>query len=86
MKITVRARPGSKTVYVKPSETSLFEKPGRREFLVGVKESAKDGRANRAIEEAIAAFFHVPPSRVHIVAGHAARVKVMEVDGVGAGL
>lgn len=40
------------------------------------------GRANSALEELLAATLDVPRAGVHVVAGHAARSKVVEVDGL----
>ncbi len=79
MRITVRARPGAKSPYVRRLEESLFGGKESREFIVGVKEPAQGGKANRAIEKMLAGFFRVPPSRVRIVAGHTSRVKVVEI-------
>jgi len=78
MKIFVRAKPGVKKAYVKET-TDLFEKSGERHFVVAVNERAVDGKANRAIEAAIAEHFDVPRSRVRIVSGQTAKEKIMEV-------
>jgi uncharacterized protein YggU (UPF0235/DUF167 family) len=78
MRIFVRAKPGVKREYIK--ETSdLFEKNGERHFVVAVKERAVDGKANRAIERAIADHFTVAPSHVRIVSGHTLKEKIFEV-------
>jgi len=45
-----------------------------------VKEPAKEGRANRAIEAALAAYFAMPRSAVRIIAGHTSRNKIVEID------
>lgn len=79
MKILVKAKPGAKTASVKEL-TDLFEKDGLRRFAVAVKEPAKEGKANRAIERALAEHFGVAPSRVRIVKGHTAKEKVVEVE------
>lgn len=50
------------------------------QFVVAVKERPTGGQANRAIERAIAEYFHVAPSRVRIVAGHASREKIVEIE------
>jgi uncharacterized protein YggU (UPF0235/DUF167 family) len=42
------------------------------------------GRANAALEELLAETLGVPRADVRVVAGHAARSKVVEVDGLGA--
>jgi len=78
MKIFVRARPGVKKPLIKET-TDLFGKKTERHFVVAVKERAMEGRANHAIEKAVAEYFNVAPSRVSIVSGHAARDKVVEV-------
>lgn len=83
MRIFVKAKPGSKNVSVRRAaqDEGLFSagKPAMKAFVVAVKERPTGGQANRAIERAIAEYFHVAPSRVRIVAGHASREKVLEV-------
>jgi len=80
MKIVVRAKPGVKKTYVRET-TDLFGGMGaERHFIVAVNERAIDGKANRAIEAALAARFNVPPSRVRIVAGHSAKEKIVEIN------
>jgi uncharacterized protein YggU (UPF0235/DUF167 family) len=78
MKISVRAKPGVKRAYVKET-TDLFGAAGERRFEVTVNERAVDGKANRAIEAALAKHFGVAPSRVRIIAGHSAKEKIIEV-------
>ncbi len=79
MKIFVKAKPGAQSARV-TELTGLFNKDAPRRFMVAVKEPASEGRANRAIVRALAEHFGVPPSRVRIVKGHAAREKVVEVE------
>lgn len=79
MKISVRAKPGVKKVYVKET-TDLFGTAGERHFEVAVNERAVDGKANRAIEAALAKYFNVPASRVRILTGHSAKKKVFEIS------
>lgn len=85
MKIFVKAKPGAKVARV-VEETAvtagLFnEEKGDavRRFVVSVKEPATDGRANRAIEAALAEHFGVAPSRVRIVRGQTSREKIVEI-------
>lgn len=78
MKIFVRAKPGVKKAYVKET-TDLFEKKGERHFVVAVAERATDGKANRAIEHALAEYFDVPASRVRIISGQTAKGKIVEI-------
>ncbi len=90
MRITVRAKPGARKEFVEKETgvpAGLFEKrPSGNagalpaQFTVAVKEPAVDGRANRAIERALAAYFKVAPSAVRIVAGHSAKQKIFEVS------
>jgi hypothetical protein len=80
MKIFIKAKPGLKRAYIKET-TDLFEKNGERHFVVAVKERAVDGKANRAIEKAIAEYFRVSSSCVRIVIGGASREKVVEIVG-----
>ena len=78
MKIAVRAKPGVKKEYIE-EVTGLFGNKDERRFVVAVRERATEGRANRAIEKAIAEYFKVPSSRVTIIAGHTAKEKIVEV-------
>lgn len=48
-------------------------------FVVAVKEPPVDGKANAAIEKALANYFDVSKSRVHIVSGHSAKQKIVEI-------
>jgi uncharacterized protein YggU (UPF0235/DUF167 family) len=75
MRIFVKAKPGAKVARV----TRVDALDGSAHFLVAVKEPAIDGRANRAIEKALAEYFKVPPSRVRITRGHSAKQKVVEI-------
>ncbi len=70
MRISIRARPGAR-------QARIHEVAGR--LQVAVTEPAADGRANRAIEKALARHLGVAPSRVRIVSGHTARDKIVEV-------
>ena len=68
---TVRANPGSS----RPRIGGTHGDPP--ELIVAVRETEKSGRANAAIEAAIASEFGIPPSMVDIKSGHAARKKVV---------
>ena len=71
MKILVTAKPGAKT--------EKIEKLGDHHFAVFVKERAKEGEANKAIEKALAVYFGVKPYEVEIVSGHMAKNKLVEI-------
>ncbi len=78
MKIFVRAKPGAKVPRVEEI-TGLFKTGKDRQFVVAVKEPAKEGKANRAIERALSEYFNVPVSRIRIVSGQTSRDKVIEI-------
>lgn len=50
------------------------------DLLVVVRERAVDGRANAAVERALAAHLGLAPSRVSVVRGHTARIKLVAVE------
>lgn len=71
MKIFVKAKPSAREERV--------EKVSETNFIVSVTEPPKDGKANKAIGNALAAYFDVSPSRVNLVSGFSSRLKVFEV-------
>lgn len=71
MRIFVKGKPGAKEERV--------ERISENNFVVAVKEPAKEGRANWAIERALAKHFKVPVSQVRIISGQASRQKVFEI-------
>lgn len=68
----VRVKPGS-------SKGPLVEAGDDDILTVFVRERAIEGKANDAVERALAAHLGVPPSRVRIVRGHTARIKTVRV-------
>ena len=75
MKIRVEVKPNAKFPGVEAVEDHL---------VVRVKEPPKEGKANQAVIRAVAQYYGVPPSDVHVVAGITGRHKVIEVpDGHG---
>ena len=72
MKIFVKAKPGARKEFV--------EKIDETNFVVAVKEPAKEGRANWAIERALARHFKVSPSQVRIISGQKSRQKLVEIE------
>ena len=72
MKIFVKAKPGAKKEFV--------EKIDETNFVVAVKEPAKEGRANWAVERALAQHFKVSPSQVRIISGQKSRQKLVEIE------
>jgi uncharacterized protein YggU (UPF0235/DUF167 family) len=76
VKIFVKAKPGAKVPRIERIDDGLFSEKNEARFVVAVQEPALDGRANRAIQKALAAYFKIPASRVRIVGGHTSRNKV----------
>jgi uncharacterized protein len=72
MKIYITAKPGSKKESV--------EKISENVFKVSVKERPEGGKANEAIEKALAEYFNISPARVWLVAGLKSRKKVAEIN------
>ena len=71
MKIVVTAKPNaSKDEVVKIDETL---------YVVSTRAYPRDGKANKAIVELLAEYFHVAKSRVTIKTGHTSHRKVIEL-------
>lgn len=71
------------TVHVTPRSARDAVDGWRGEALcVRVTAPPEDGKANAAVEKAIASGLRVPKSSVRVVRGHTARTKQVEVDGV----
>lgn len=71
MKITVQVKPNAREEKVEQVSESTLK--------VSVTVPPEKGKANEAMRKALAAHFGVAPSRVRIMAGHAARVKIVEI-------
>lgn len=72
MKLSIFAKPGDRE--------EKIEKISETEYRVSVKEPAKEGRANWAIERALAKYFGVAPSQVQIISGRHSRAKIIEIS------
>ena len=71
MKINVKARPNAKEEKV--------EKLSDTDFIISVKEPPVQGKANRAIINALAVYFGIASARIKIVSGWTSRQKVLEI-------
>jgi len=71
MRIFIHAKPNANEERV--------EQVDETHFMIAVKEPPIEGRANAAIERALAGHFNVPVSSVRIVSGRTSREKVVEV-------
>ena len=73
--------PALLTVRVHPSARRAgIEKLGPREYKIHVTAPPEKGRANRAVIETLAAHLGIPVSRLRLVRGAAARIKIVTVD------
>ena len=50
------------------------------QYLVAVREPAKDGKANARVVELLARHFHTAKSRIRILRGLTSRIKLIEID------
>ena len=71
MKILAKVKANSKKVFIK--------KEGG-EYIIAVKEPAREGKANEAVVEVVAEYFGVPVSQVRIVSGHTFNKKIIEIS------
>lgn len=71
MRINVKAKPGA--------HEERVVKVDEKNFIVAVREAPERGKANAAVEEALANYFKIAKSRVHVVSGHSSRQKIVEV-------
>ncbi|OGG43681.1 hypothetical protein A3G50_00750 [Candidatus Jorgensenbacteria bacterium RIFCSPLOWO2_12_FULL_42_11] len=69
MKIFVKAKPNAKEEKV--------QKIDDNHYLVAVKEPPAQGKANRAIIEALATYFGMSSLRINIISGHISRNKII---------
>ncbi len=74
VRIKVRVHPGS-------SRNRVGGRYGEGVLVVRVTAPALDGRANRAVEDALAEVFGVGRGSVRLVSGARARTKVFDVEG-----
>ena len=70
MKIRIKVKPSSRTEEVSHEGDS---------FIVKVKEPPREGRANQAVIELLAAHFGVPKGQVRILSGLRSRNKIIDV-------
>ncbi len=60
-----------------------IDEHGRRYLKVRVRAAPIEGRANEALIVFLAKTLKVPKSRLILVAGDTARLKAIEIDGIG---
>ena len=74
-------------VGVKPGQSRCFLRGGTSgegapSWVVGVREPAREGRANEGVVRALAGFLGASLSSVTLVSGHGSRVKRLSITGV----
>jgi hypothetical protein len=83
MKVIVKAKSNAKVEKVeRVSQPALDFGNNRSELVVykvSVKEPPIDGRANKAIEKALAEYFDVAISQVVLISGQTSKQKIFEV-------
>ena len=72
MKIEIRVKANAKKTEI--------EKQANGTFVVKVKELAKEGKANAAVIETLAAYFGIPKSSVSILHGLTRHNKLIEIQ------
>jgi len=71
MKISVKVKPNSKKEEVK--------KLTDNEFILSVKEPAKEGKANQAVIKLLSEYFGVPKSNISIIKGECSKNKIIQI-------
>lgn len=72
MKIQITVKPNAKK--------NAVEKMSDGTYRVFVNSPPVEGKANAAVIEVLAEFFHVPKSRVEIIAGAKGKRKIVSID------
>jgi len=75
MKISVKVKPNSRQESV--------EKISEKEYLLRVRASAQEGKANQAVVKLLSEFFDIPKSTVIILKGASSKNKIIELLGRG---
>lgn len=67
-------------ILVKPkSKKEQVKKIEENHYIVSVKEPPVKGKANKAIIKALANFFDVSQSKIHIIHGEKSKQKIIEI-------
>ncbi len=67
---------------VRPGQSRISLGFEERGWILGVREPAREGRANHGIARALSDFLDVPLSSVSIVRGEGSRIKLIEIAGM----
>ncbi|AWV20847.1 putative cytosolic protein [Roseomonas mucosa] len=82
LELRVRAQPKAR----RPGITGVVEGADGPRLRVAVSPAPEDGRATRAVVEALAEALRVPPSAITLLAGAASREKTFRIQGEAEGL
>jgi hypothetical protein len=84
MRIIVKAKVNAKKENIErmtdPTQSLLGDSSKLAVYKVSVREPAVDGKANKAIIQAVAKYFDVAPSLVSIVSGLTSKTKTLEIQ------
>lgn len=84
MKIIVKAKPNSKLEKVEKITLDSFDFDNTLKqtpvYIVYVKESPVDNKANKSIIKALAKYFKIPISLVEIISGQTSKNKVFNIN------
>lgn len=78
MRINVHVKLKAKEEKVEKTTIQRLTGP-EDQYRVSVKELPVDGKANEAVIRVLAEYFKIPKASVHIVVGHTAREKIVEI-------
>jgi len=71
MRIRVKVKPGARVEKV--------EKLSESEYLIWIRDQAKEGKANLGAIKALSDYLDIPKSRITILKGHTSRNKLLEI-------
>ena len=69
-------------IQIRPGQSRISIRKTEGVWVLGVREPAREGLANRGVLEALSDFLEVPVSCLTIIRGEGSRVKMVEVVGL----
>jgi len=64
-------------LHVKPGQSRSFLKKDDSGWVLGIREPARDGLANKGVRKALSDFLDVPVSKISIMRGETSRIKLI---------
>jgi uncharacterized protein YggU (UPF0235/DUF167 family) len=71
-------------IHVKPGQSRSFLKKDDLGWVLGIREPAREGLANRGVLKALARVLDIPVSMISIIRGEGSRVKLIGVRNLAA--